>query len=80
MKLSQIPRGSAFAYREAVEMVRDQILFELETCERMLGTDAQKVLDLLAQEIPNRKLRGRHLAKRQTGRICDRPHEDESER
>jgi hypothetical protein len=50
MKLRDIPPGSDLAYQQAVEIVREQILFELETCERMLGTDPQKVLKLIADE------------------------------
>lgn len=80
MKLSQIQRGSGFAYREAVEIVRNQILLELETCERMLGTDPQKVLELLAQGISNRKHRGRSYRRPgQKGHVIDHD-EDASKR
>lgn len=49
MRLRNIPRGSDTAYEEAAKIVREQIEFELETCERLLGTDPQKVLELVVK-------------------------------
>jgi hypothetical protein len=48
MKLADIPKGSDLAYERAVNMMREQIAFELETCTQLYGTDPQKVLELLA--------------------------------
>jgi hypothetical protein len=50
VKLKDIEKGSPAAYREAVKLVREQIEFELETCEILFGTDPEKVLELLATE------------------------------
>ncbi len=50
MKLADIEKGSPTAYREAVKLIREQIEFELETCEILLGTDPAKVLEVLATE------------------------------
>ncbi len=50
MKLADIEKGSPTAYREAVKLIREQIEFELETCEILLGTNPEKVLELLATE------------------------------
>jgi len=50
VKLKDIEKGSPTAYREAVKLIREQIEFELETCEILLGTDPQRVLELLASE------------------------------
>jgi hypothetical protein len=48
MKLADIPKGSDLAYERAVNMIREQILFELDTCTQLYGTDPSKVLALLA--------------------------------
>jgi hypothetical protein len=48
VKLKDIEPGSDVAYREAVKMVRNQIEFELETCEILLGTDPERVRELIA--------------------------------
>jgi hypothetical protein len=48
MKLADIPKGSDLAYDRAVNMMREQIAFELETCTQLYGTDPNKVLALLA--------------------------------
>ena len=48
-KARDTPKGSDLAYEEAVKIVREQIEFELETCRRLLGTDPQRVLELLAK-------------------------------
>jgi hypothetical protein len=48
LKLADIPKGSDLAYERAVNMMREQIAFELETCSMLYGTDPQKVLALLA--------------------------------
>ena len=48
MKLNDIEPGSETAYREAVKIVRDQIDFELESCEILLGTDPERVRKLIA--------------------------------
>ena len=50
MKLNDIERGSPTAYRQAVKLIREQIEFELETCEILFGTDPEKVIELLATE------------------------------
>lgn len=49
MKLADIPPGSDLAYRCAAKLIAEQIEFELETCRRLLGTNPEKVLDLLAK-------------------------------
>ena len=48
MKLADIPPGSDIAYRSAAKIVAEQVEFELETCRRLLGTEPEKVLELLA--------------------------------
>jgi len=48
MKLADIPPGSDIAYRSAAKLIADQVGFELETCRRLLGTEPDKVLELLA--------------------------------
>jgi len=48
MKLADIPRGSELAYRCAAKQIAEQVEFELETCRRLLGTEPERVLDLLA--------------------------------
>ena len=48
MKLADIPPGSDIAYRSAAKMIAEQVEFELETCRRLLGTEPEKVLELLA--------------------------------
>jgi len=48
MKLADIPPGSDLAYRCAAKIVAEQVEFELESCRRILGTEPDKVLDLLA--------------------------------
>lgn len=48
MKLADIPLGSDIAYRSAAKIVVEQVEFELETCRRLLGTEPEKVLELLA--------------------------------
>jgi hypothetical protein len=48
MKLADIPPGSDIAYRSAAKIVAEQVEFELETCRRLLGTEPDKVLELLA--------------------------------
>jgi hypothetical protein len=48
MKLADIPPGSDIAYHEAAKVIVEQIEFELETCRQLLGTEPEKVLDLLA--------------------------------
>jgi hypothetical protein len=48
MKLADIPRGSDLAYERAVNMMREEIAFELETCSLLYGTDPERVLELLA--------------------------------
>ena len=48
MKLSDIPPGSDLAYRRAAKLIAEQIEFELETCQQLLGTEPERVLDLLA--------------------------------
>jgi hypothetical protein len=47
-KLADIPPGSDLAYRCAAKQIAEQVEFELETCRRLLGTEPEKVLDLLA--------------------------------
>ena len=49
MKLADIPRGSDLAYRCAAKLIAEQIEFELETCRQLFGTEADKVLELLAK-------------------------------
>jgi len=48
LKLADIPPGSDIAYRSAAKIVAEQVEFELETCRRLLGTEPEKVLELLA--------------------------------
>jgi hypothetical protein len=48
MKLADIPPGSDLAYRRAAKLIAEQIDFELETCQRLFGTEPGKVLELLA--------------------------------
>lgn len=48
MKLADIPPGSEIAYRRAAKLIAEQVEFELETCRRLLGTEPEKVLELLA--------------------------------
>ena len=48
MKLADIPPGSDVAYRSAAKLIAEQVEFELETCRRLLGTEPEKVLELLA--------------------------------
>ena len=48
MKLSDIEPGSERAYHEAAKIIIEQIEFELETCQRLLGTDPAGVITLLA--------------------------------
>jgi hypothetical protein len=48
MKLSDIEPGSERAYHEAAKIIIEQIEFELETCQRLLGTDPSGVITLLA--------------------------------
>lgn len=48
MKLSDIEPGSELAYREAAKLIIEQIEFELETCQWLLGTDPSGVITLLA--------------------------------
>jgi hypothetical protein len=50
VKLKDIQKGTPTAYREAIKLIREQIEFELETCEILFGTDPEKVLELLATE------------------------------
>jgi hypothetical protein len=49
MKLADIPKGSPLAYERAVNMIREQIKFELETCQILYGTEPHKVLEMLAE-------------------------------
>ena len=51
MKLADIPRGSELAYRCAAKQVAEQVEFELETCQQLLGTEPEKVLELLANTL-----------------------------
>ena len=46
--MADIPPGSDIAYRSAAKTVAEQVEFELETCRRLLGTESEKVLELLA--------------------------------
>jgi hypothetical protein len=48
MKLADISKGSSLAYECAVNLIRQQIEFELDTCEQLFGTDHKKVLEMLA--------------------------------
>jgi hypothetical protein len=48
MKLADIPPGSELAYRRAAKQIAEQIEFELETWRQLLGTEPEKVLQLLA--------------------------------
>lgn len=48
MKLADIPPGSETAYRCVARLITEQVEFELETCSRLLGTEPEKVLELLA--------------------------------
>jgi hypothetical protein len=48
MKLADILPGSDIAYRCAAKQIAEQVEFELETCRRLLGTEPEKVLELLA--------------------------------
>lgn len=48
MKLADIPSGSELAYRCDAKQIAEQVEFELETCRRLLGTEPEKVLELLA--------------------------------
>ncbi len=48
MKLADIPPGSELAYRCAAKQIAEQIEFELETWRQLLGTEPEKVLQLLA--------------------------------
>ena len=48
MKLADIPKGSPLAYERAVNLIREQIEFELDTCEQLFGTDRNTVLEMLA--------------------------------
>ena len=48
MKLADIPPGSETAYRCAAKLIAEQVEFELETCRRLLGTEPERVLELLA--------------------------------
>jgi hypothetical protein len=48
MKLADIPPGSETAYRCAAKLIAEQVEFELETCRRVLGTEPERVLELLA--------------------------------
>ena len=47
MKLADISPGSNVAYRSAAKIISEQVEFELETCRRLLGTEPDKVLELL---------------------------------
>lgn len=49
MKLRDIPLGSETAYLEAVEIVTDQLIAEIETCKDILGTDPEVLLALIAR-------------------------------
>jgi hypothetical protein len=49
MRLADIPKGSPLAYERAVNMIREQIEFELETCQLLYGTEPHKVLEMLAE-------------------------------
>jgi hypothetical protein len=49
MKLADIPPGSELAYRSAAKQIAQQLEFELETWRQVLGTEPEKVLELLAQ-------------------------------
>jgi hypothetical protein len=48
MKLADIPPGSELAYRCAAKQIAEQLEFELETWRQLLGTEPEKVLQLLA--------------------------------
>jgi len=48
MKLADISPGSDVAYLSAAKIIAEQVEFELETCRRLLGTEPDKVLELLA--------------------------------
>jgi len=48
MKLADIPPGSDVAYRSAAKLIAEQVEFEPQTCRRLLGTEPEKVLELLA--------------------------------
>lgn len=48
MKLVDIASGSDLAYRRAAMLIAQQVEFELETCQRLFGTEPGKVLELLA--------------------------------
>jgi hypothetical protein len=48
MKLADIQPGSEIAYRCAAKQIAEQIEFELETWRQLLGTEPEKVLQLLA--------------------------------
>jgi hypothetical protein len=48
MKLADIPPGSELAYRRAAKQIAQQLEFELETWRQLLGTEPEKVLQLLA--------------------------------
>lgn len=48
MKLADIPPSSELAYRCAAKQIAEQVEFELETCRQLLGTEPEKVLQLLA--------------------------------
>jgi len=50
MKLADIPRGSPLAYRCAAKQVVKDFEFALETCSILLGTEREKLIDLLASE------------------------------
>ena len=47
MKLADIPPGSQLAYRCAAKQIAEQLEFELETCRQLLGTEPEKVLEIL---------------------------------
>jgi len=49
MKLADIPRGSELAYRQAAKIIIEQIEFELETVEQLLGVDPMELMSLLAK-------------------------------
>ena len=48
MKLADISPGSDVAYLSAAKIIAEQVEVELETCRRLLGTEPDKVLELLA--------------------------------
>lgn len=49
LKLAEIPGGSEVAYREAVKIVTDQLIEEVQTCVDILGVAPDILLAILAQ-------------------------------